>query len=79
MTREVMMVCKRLRESDLPLMTRAVEAGKTCGAFYVCELFEQHERSQAMVAMRISGMFAFETERSAGTRGRPRMIARWNG
>lgn len=79
MTREVMLICKQLRESDLPLMTRAVEMGKRCGEFFVCELFDENERKQAVEAMKISRMFEWEYRKVGEGRGRPRLVAVWRG
>lgn len=77
MTREVMEACRHLRESDLPLMDRAVEAGKKHGEFWVSELFAPHERSQALRAMRLSRMFEIEVRREVMAAGRPRVVAIW--
>lgn len=79
MTREVMQVCRVLRDSDLPLMTRAVEAGKAHGEFWVSDLFHPHERSRAVEAMRLSGMFELITRREVLAKGRPRLVAVWRG
>ena len=79
MTREVMEICKNLRESDLPLMLRAIEAGKRCGEFWVSEVFHAHERGRVIEAMRISGRFELVTRREALASGRPRMVAVWRG
>ena len=77
MTREVMFACRQLRESDLPLMERAVRAGKEYGEFWVSDLFAAHERGRALEAMRISGMFEIETRREVMASGRPRVVAKW--
>ncbi len=78
MRKEVMQVAKNLRESDLPLMDRAVLVGKRDGSFEMADVFQDHERSRAVQAMRLSGMFEFSVVKR-GRAGRPRQVATWRG
>lgn len=76
MRKEVMLAARSLRESDLPLMERAVTIGKRDGSFEMADVFLPHERSRAGQAMRLSGMFDFSVVRR-GKNGRPRQVATW--